>query len=268
MKYNSEECVIGGQDRVGNPFDDTTFSRISKAVDRIQQMSNEMDYIAVLKYNLEDFNCGTSTAGADGRGEFIRQNCSFSNFLNSFYTWKWYHKRVFETSFLRLLEQHRKKHVAYRLGERLRNYTTHKGFAITDRKYDVIREYTYYFIKPRELLEWEDPDHRLNATLKNWLIEQDESRTPINACTFATEFFQICRDIQGDFWSKKKQQVHNDLLAILAILPDCFSNIYNVSISSEDRSVHISIGQIIAQFLKKAAYQYPEFIPDSYIGRF
>ena len=55
MKYNSEECVIGGPDRVGNPFDDTIFSRISEAVARIKQMSNEMDFIAVLAYNLKSF---------------------------------------------------------------------------------------------------------------------------------------------------------------------------------------------------------------------
>ena len=268
MKYNSEEWVVGGPERVGNPFDDTIFSRILEAVDRIQQMSNEMDYIAVIEYNLKDFTCSTKTAGADGRSDYIRLNCSFSNFLNSFYTWKWYHNRVCKTSFLRLLERYRKKYVAYRLGERLRNYTTHKGFAITARRYNVIHESAYYIIKPRELLEWEDPDYKLNATLKKWLNEQDESRMPINACTFATEFYQICRDIQRDIWSKKKQQVHDDLSIIFAILPDGFSNIYNVSVSSEDQSVHIGIGQIIAQFLKKAAYQHPEFIPDSYMGRF
>ena len=143
MKYNSEEWIIGGPDRVGNPFDDTIFSRISEAVDRIQQMSNEMDYIAVIEYNLKDFTCSTKTAGADGRSDYIRLNCSFSNFLNSFYTWKWYHNRVCKTSFLRLLERYRKKYVAYRLGERLRNYTTHKGFAITDRRYDAIRKLHY-----------------------------------------------------------------------------------------------------------------------------
>ena len=55
MKYNSEEWVIGGPDRIGNPFDDAVFSRISESVDRIQQMSNEMDFIAVLEYNLQDF---------------------------------------------------------------------------------------------------------------------------------------------------------------------------------------------------------------------
>lgn len=268
MKYNSEEWVIGGRDRVGNPFDDTTFSQILKAMDRIRQISSEMDYIAVLEYNLKDFTCNTKTVGTDGRGDFIRLNCSFSNFLNSFYTWKWYHNRVYETNFSSLLEQYRKKYVAYRLGERLRNYTTHKGFAITNRRYDTIRKYANYFIKPKELLEWEDPDHRLNAALKKWLNEQDESRIPINAHTFAIEFFQICRDIQWDFWAKKKRQIHNDLFAILAILPDSFSNIYNVSIFSEDRSVHISIGQVVALFLRKAVYQYPEFIPDSYMGRF
>ena len=268
MKYYSEEYVIGGSDQVGVTFDAVTFSKVSKAVDRIQQMSNEMDFIAVLEYNLQDFFCSTKIAGSDGRRNFTKLNCCFSNFLNSFYTWKWYHDCIWRDIFLGLLEQYRKKHIIYRLGERLRNYTTHKAFAITGYRYDVINEIPYFIIDPNQLLKWEDPKHKLNATLKNWLKEQVENETPIEAYTFATEFYQLCREIQNELWTEQVQLIHDDLSAIFTILPSGFSNVYNVSILSEDHTVHMGIGQIVAQFLKKAAYQYSKFIPDGYMGRF
>ena len=79
MKYYSEEYVIGGSDQVGVTFDAVTFSKVSKAVDRIQQMSNEMDFIAVLAYNLKCFYDIKKAKYPDGRTDFTRENCCFSH---------------------------------------------------------------------------------------------------------------------------------------------------------------------------------------------
>ena len=100
------------------------------------------------------------------------------------------------------------------------------------------------------------------------LNEQAKNDTAIEAYMFASEFYQHCQEVQNKLWAEQTQKIHDDLSAIFEILPAGFSNVYNVSILSEDQTVHIGIGQIVAQFLKKAAYQYPKFIPDSYIGRF
>ena len=263
MKYNSEECVIGGLDRVGNPFDDTIFSRISEAVARIQQMSNEMDFIAVLAYNLKSFYDINKVKYPDGRTDFTRVNCCFSNYMNSFYTWKCFLNHKYG-NFKSLHGKQKNDCIVYSFGDRLRNYTAHNAFAITKYRFDVINEKEYYIIDPEQLLKNEE----WNQEVKRWLNEQVKDDTAIEAYTFASEFYRCCQEIQNELWAEQTQQIHDDLSAFFAILPTGFSNIYNVSILSEDQTVHIGIGQSIAQFLKKAAYQYPKFIPDSYIGRF
>ena len=263
MKYFSVEYVIGGLDRVGVPFDDVTFSKISKAVDKIRQMSNEMDFIAVLAYNLKSFYDIIKARCPDGRKDFTRVNCCFSNYMNSFYTWKCFLNHKYD-SFRSLHRQQKNDCIVYSFGDRLRNYTAHNAFAITDYIFDVINEQEYYIIDPEQLLQKEE----WNTEVKRWLKEQAKDDTAIEAYSFVSDFYRVCQEIQNELWAEQAQQIRNDLFTILSILPDGFSNIYNVSISSEDQTIHIGIGQIIAQFLKKAAYQYPKFIPDSYSGRF
>ena len=263
MKYNSEEWVAGGPDRVGNPFDDAVFSRISEAVDRIQQMSNEMDFIAVLAYNLKCFYDIKKAKSPEGRTDFTRVNCCFSNYMNSFYTWKCFLNHKYD-SFQSLHGKQKNDCIVYSFGDRLRNYTAHNAFAITKHRYDVINEKEYYIIDTELLLQNEE----WNKEVKIWLNEQAKNDTAIEAYMFASEFYQHCQEVQNELWAEQTQKIHDDLSAIFEILPAGFSNVYNVSILSEDQTVHIGIGQIVAQFLKKAAYQYPKFIPDSYIGRF
>lgn len=263
MKYYSEEWVIGEPDRVGNPFDDTIFSRISEAVDRIQQMSNEMDFISVLAYNLKCFYDIKKAKSPDGRTDFTRVNCCFSNFMNSFYTWKCYLNHKYD-NFQSLHGKQKNYCIVYSFGDRLRNYTAHNAFAITERRYDVINEKEYYIIDPEQLLQKE----KWNQEVKIWLNEQAKIDTAIEAYMFASEFYQRCQEIQNELWAMQTKQIHDDLSTIFAILPTGFSNIYNVSVLSEDQTVHMGIGQIVAQFLQKAACQYPKFIPDSYMGRF
>ena len=129
---------------------------------------------------------------------------------------------------------------------------------------DLTNEKEYYIIDPEQLLQKE----KWNQEVKMWLHEQVKDGTAIEAYMFASEFYQSCQEIQNELWAMQTQQIHDDLSTMFAILPTGFSNVYNVSVLSENQTVHIGIGQIIAQFLKKAAYQYPKFIPDSYMGRF
>lgn len=263
MKYHSEEWVLGGLDRLGNTFDDTAFSQILEAKMRIQQMSNEMDFIAVLAYNLKCFFDIKKLRCADGRIDFTRVNCCFSNYMNSFYTWKCFLKRKYD-NFQFVHKKQKSDCIVYNFGDRLRNYTAHNAFAITKYKFDVISEKEYYIIDPEQLLL----DKEWNQEVKEWIRKQADDDTGIEAYVFASEFYQRCQEIQNKLWAEQTPQIYDDLSTIFAILPNDFSNIYNVSVLSEDEAVNVCIGKIVAQFLKKAACQYPKFIPDSYMGKF
>ena len=166
MKYYSEEYVIGGLDQVGVTFDAVTFSKVSKAVDSIQQMSNEMDFIAVLAYNLKCFYDIKKAKYPDGRTDFTRVNCCFSNYMNSFYTWKCFLNHKYD-SFQTLHVKQKNDCIVYSFGDRLRNYTAHNAFAITKHRYDVINEKEYYIIDTELLLQNEE----WNKEVKIWLNE-------------------------------------------------------------------------------------------------
>lgn len=263
MKYYSVEHIIGGIDRIGNPFDDTILALISEATNRIQQISNEMDFIAVLAYNLKSFYDIKKVKHPCNRIDFTRVNCCFSNYMNSFYTWKCFLNHKYDR--FQLLHGKQKNNcIVYSFGDRLRNYTAHNAFAITKHIYDGINEKEYYIIAPEQLIQREE----WNQEVKKWLIEQTKNDTAIEAYSFASDFYRFCQEIQNELWAEQVQLIHDDLSAIFTILPSGFSNVYNVSILSDDHTVHNGIGQIIAQFLNKATDQYPKFVPDLYIGRF
>lgn len=266
MKYYCEEYVIGKPNQVGPLFDDTKFSEILEIVDRIQQWSNGMDFIGVLEYNLQCFRDKRNSITPDGRVDFNIINCCFSNYMNSFYTWKCYLNHNYK-DFPTIQEKAKSAHILYHFGDRLRNYTSHNAFAITKYTFDVINEKEYFIIDPNELLK-KGKRKDWGSKVEKWLNDQLKNDKFIEAYTFALEFYGICQEIQNELWRKQTQQLREDLSAIIAILPSGLSNIYNVSISSEDQTVYVGIGQIIAQFLKKAAFQYPAFIPDFYLGKF
>ena len=125
---------------------------------------------------------------------------------------------------------------------------------------------SYYYVFPNSLSA--ENINKLNASLRAWLTEKKENAEPIEAEWLVFEFYQICTEIQNELWSGYIEQIHKDLETIARYFPEGFSNVYNVSISSEDQATHFGLGQIIACFFKKAAWQYPKFIPNLYLGKF
>lgn len=269
MRFYSEEYRLGADDLVSVPFDELTFSYIQEATNRIFAISNEMDYITLMDSNFQDFNCDVGSVMADGRVDFKRINCSFSNFFSSFYLWKSYHKHTYCDTFNDMLKCYRKRNIAFCLGEEMRNYTAHTAFSITETRYDVIKELRCYPIKPKMLLDSaEKQGKELNSILKKWLKAKEENGELIDAESLVFEFYQICMEMQKELWACHIEKIHKDLETIGMFLPEGFSSIYNVSIRSEDQTIHFGVGQIIALFLKKAVWQYPKFIPDIYVGKF
>ena len=255
-------------DRLGAPFHENIFADIKEATSRISSMSNEMDYIAVMACNYEAIFNAIDNIAANGQLDFVDINACFSNFLNSCYTWKCYHNHLCREIFEKLQNKYRQKHIIYRLGEELRHYTTHKAIAITRYVYDVLSETGSYQIDPQAILELDTPNHKLNAQLKKWLKDKVEMNQRIDALSVTKEYYKLCQEVQQELWSSYIQLIHKDLSAIFSTLPLTTTNIYNVSIISDDQSVSFPMGQIVAQFLQKAAHQCPSFILDSYVDKF
>lgn len=257
------------EDLVSMPFDKSVFSCIQEATNRILALSNEMDYITLMDNNFQAFNYDIVNTTAYGRVDFKRINCSFSNFFSSFYLWKEYHKHHYGDIFNNILIRYRERNAIFSLGEEMRHYSAHVAFAITKVEYDGIKEIRCLPIDAQILLKRaEVSNHKLNASLRAWLTEKKENAEPIEAEWLVFEFYQICTEIQNELWSGYIEQIHKDLETIARYFPEGFSNVYNVSISSEDQATHFGLGQIIACFLKKAAWQYPKFIPNLYLGKF
>lgn len=269
MRFYSEEWRLGTDDLVSLPFNKSTFSYIQEAINRIFAISNEMDYITLMDSNFQDFNCDVRSIMADGRADLKRINCSFSNFFSSFYLWKEYHKHTYRGLFENMLICCRKRNVVFSLGEEMRHYVAHTAFAITKVEYDAIKKIRRYPINPQIIINRaKNSNHSLNAPLRKWLEKKEKNGESVEADWLVLEFYQMCTDIQKEFWDSCIEQIHKDLETIYDLLPNEFSNIYNISVRSEDQTIHLGVGQIIALFLKKAAWQYPKFIPDKYVGKF
>lgn len=263
MDYFAEEWCPGGSDRIGKPFDDVTFSLVKEAMERIQNLSNEMDFFTIIFYNLRSFMSTPKIRGVNGQPDLAMINSCFSNYLNSFYTWKCFNKHEF-AQFDELNTKKKDKYIIYQFGDRLRNYVAHTAFAITSCEYDVLRKRFHGMISPRELLNGD----KWSGNVKNWLSDKERKAEVIDAYTFAIDFFDACNELQCELWLSKMKQVHSDLLFISNIFPDGYSNIYNVCIASKDQTVNIGIGQIIVHFLVKAVQVYPDFVPEFIKGKF
>lgn len=265
MKYYTVEWKIGGEDLFGPPFDEYGFSSLKTAVDRIETMSNEMDYITLLENNFSLFSSNAQNAELQQQNHFRKINCSFTNFFASFYLWKSYHCHKYGNLFRSLQQQYRDQNIIYRIGEELRNCSAHQAFTITKHTYDVRNETSHYLINPQILLT--NPT-KLNAQLKRWLNIQKENNAPIDAFPFVCDFYQLCANLQKDFWANCIERIHKDLSTIYSYLPEGVTNIYNTNAHSEDQSVFASIGPVVSLFLKKASLQYPGFVPTDYLGKF
>ena len=263
MDYYFEEWCIGGTDRIGKPFDDATFSLVNEAMERFQNLSNEIDFFTIIFYNLQSFLNTPKIQGINGKPDLAMINSCFTNFLNSFYTWKCFNKDEFE-QFDALHTQKKDKYIFYQFGDRLRNYVAHNAFAITSSSYDSLREQFYGVINPRELLNRD----KWTGKVKDWLQQNEKKSKGIDAYSFAIEFYKVCNELQCELWLSKVKQVRSDLLFISNLFPDGYYNIYNICLASQGQAVNVGIGQIIVHFLLKAVQFYPDFVPEYIMGKF
>ena len=191
MDYIAEEWCIGGADRIGKPFDDVTFSLVKEAMQRIQNLSNEMDFFTIIFYNLRSFMNTPKKRGVHGEPDLAMINGCFSNYLNSFYTWKCFNKHEFD-QFDTLHAGKKDKNIAYKFGDRLRNYVAHNAFAITSCEYDVLQERFIGIISPSELLNGD----KWRGNVLNWLSDQERKEEAIDAYAGINEFEHIRQSLR------------------------------------------------------------------------
>lgn len=271
--FYCEEFRIGHQNIIGVDFDNKTLDSIINCINKIKIYSNCIDYGILLEYDLTDFLNYIPATNVSDRTDFIHLNSKFLNWLSAFYLWKSSLSKEIKEPFEEIQTRFRsQENQIYRLVDEIRNYSAHRGFAINKRIFDFISEKSSYYICSKELLLFLDNKksngNKINAKFYDFIKRKVYDEEDIEAYELTSNFKKTYLQMHDELWNRIKNDIHNDLIKIFSILPPGFSNVYNISIVSNDQLTHINIGHILCQFLEKIETRYNDAIPDIYAGKF
>ncbi len=186
---------------------------VKKALYDLGLIAEEIDFFSNVQYNVNSFISLDGKVHTREYGNFVILNSHFSNWLNSFYTWKCFHNHYMNDSFSQLQKDYRIKEIVYQLADCLRNYTAHTAFAISSIQYNVIDETYRYLINSSNILD--DPNN-MNSKVRNWLV----SHPSVDAMRLTHAFWEVFVRLQSEVWQailpkieQKKQEIADIITA-------------------------------------------------------
>lgn len=208
---------------------------------------NETDYYLLVKRNALDFIDDATKNRCNNNDAFIHLNQYFSNFCNSFYIWKTFHNHCrWKKTFGPIKSYYQNNDLTYSMSDALRNYSTHKGFAITKITFDILNESTSYQIPPEKIIA--DEETKKYRLAYDYLSKINSDGGVLDALTFANDFETMFEGMQLKFWSSIIPQVKDAYNTLLSYVPSQEPECYNTYILSDTGDYYLHIGRTIELF--------------------
>lgn len=233
------------------------FHETNESIQFLRAILNESDAYIVVSENCKEFLSAASKIGCGQSENFTKINRYFTNYLNSFYMWLTFHNhnKLFEKAYARLKSKYQNENLTYGLARTLRNYTTHKAFAISKISFDVLNEYTSFMIEPALILEDNKVDK--NKLAKEHFIHLKESNDCLNAVQFTEDFLDFFDKFQREIWDYLLPDIKKNLHTILSVIPSNAPDCFNMSIFDEEEKHVLNVGRYMKLFWDRMTIVYP-----------